>query len=205
MRVLSTLIGLNGKKNMKRFRFILLSIGLLFAPSYLMAQDIVVDGIKYSYTSDTTASVVGYEKGITDVVIPEIVDGHTVTSLKSGYFNYDEGCFSDCYTLKSIVIPSTVTSIGKSSFNFCTALKSIIIPGGVTNIEYRTFANCTALEGVNLPEGLVKIEASSFWGCMSLKSITIPTKLETIKIEKILVSSVLICPFVMYNIMIINE
>lgn len=46
---------------------------------------------------------------------------------------------------KNVIIPNTVTSIGKGAFRGCRNLTNITIPDGVTSIGYRAFYGCTKL------------------------------------------------------------
>ena len=99
---------------MKKLFFLLT---LLHCTSMAWAYDVELDGIFYNLDKENkTASVASYSyKGA--VVIPETisVDGkaYTVTSL-------GENCFSGCWGLTSITIPSSVTSLGEYCFMPCS-------------------------------------------------------------------------------------
>ena len=58
--------------------------------------------------------------------------------------------FSECSSLKSIEIPSSVTSIGANAFAYCSSLKSIKIPSSVKSIGDNVFS-CCALESIEIP------------------------------------------------------
>ena len=47
-----------------------------------------------------------------------------------------------CYSLASVTIPESVTSIGNSAFYNCYSLASVTIPESVTSIGSSTFSNC---------------------------------------------------------------
>jgi type II secretory pathway pseudopilin PulG len=53
-----------------------------------------------------------------------------------------------CYSLTSVEIPSSVTSIGWSSFKYCYNLTSIEIPSSVTSIGWYAFSECSNLTSV---------------------------------------------------------
>ena len=89
--------------------------------------------------------------------------------------------FSECHSLKSINIPDSVTRIGYSAFKNCGCLTSISIPPSVTTIEYGTFLGCHSLRNINIPDTVTRIGRSAFEDCASLTSINIPPSLTTIE------------------------
>ena len=84
---------------------------------------------------------------------------------------------------ETIVIPESITTIGKNSFYRCTNVKSVTLHGKITAIEEYAFAGCTSLESVGiasnetagiLPSSLSTIGYAAFSNCSSIKSIVIP-------------------------------
>ena len=53
-----------------------------------------------------------------------------------------DGAFSGCYSLQSITIPNSVTSIGDYAFSSCNSLQSVTIPNSVRNIGNNAFRGC---------------------------------------------------------------
>ncbi|MEI7504335.1 MAG: leucine-rich repeat protein, partial [Paludibacter sp.] len=51
-------------------------------------------------------------------------------------------------TLKSIILPSNISSIGIDAFNECTALTTIKLPASLKTIKSNAFQNCTALTSI---------------------------------------------------------
>lgn len=47
--------------------------------------------------------------------------------------------------MRSVTIPNSVTSIGKSAFEFCKGMTNITIPNSVTKIGWAAFEKCLAL------------------------------------------------------------
>ena len=57
-----------------------------------------------------------------------------------------------CISLVKIVIPDSVTYIGKSAFDDCHKLVKVVIPNSVTYIEYYAFYGCYDLTSVTMPK-----------------------------------------------------
>ena len=76
--------------------------------------------------------------------------------------------------VKSYVIPSSVTSIGKGAFYCCDSLSEIVIPSSVTSIGDWAFSSCDSLSEIVIPSSVTSIGDYAFSGCSSLKYISIP-------------------------------
>ena len=81
---------------------------------------------EYQLLEDGTASITGYKGTATKLTIPSKLDDKKVTAIGSL-----GGMINDCAKLKSITIPSSVTSIGDAAFIECTNLENITIPSSV--------------------------------------------------------------------------
>ncbi len=75
--------------------------------------------------------------------IPTSLKKVTITGGKISY-----GAFYNCYSLTSVVIGDSVTSIGSSAFYNCYSLTSVVIGDSVTSIGSSAFYNCSGLESV---------------------------------------------------------
>ena len=76
-------------------------------------------------------------------------------------------------TLMSIVLPTTLTSIGTNAFNNCTGLTSLNIGAGVTSIGTSAFQSCSGLTAITIPASVTSIGSYTFNGCSGLTSLTI--------------------------------
>ncbi len=83
-------------------------------------------------------------------------------------------------SLTTLILPSSVTSIGSSAFNSCTGLISITIPTSVTSIGSSAFERCSRLKNITLPVSLTTIGSYAFEYCSGLTSVTIPASVTTI-------------------------
>ena len=100
--------------------------------------------------------------------------------IKEGTKTIADYAFDDCYSLTSITIPASVTSIGYWAFYNCKSLTSITIPDGVTSIGGSAFYNCSSLISITIPDSVTSIGRSTFEYCKSLTSITIPDSVTSI-------------------------
>ncbi|MBR4013920.1 MAG: leucine-rich repeat domain-containing protein [Clostridia bacterium] len=76
-----------------------------------------------------------------EVAIPQIIDGYTVTAI-------GEKAFANCTTITSIKIPESVKSIGYRAFYGCSGITEITIPKSVTDIGTQIFYKCENLNKV---------------------------------------------------------
>ena len=82
--------------------------------------------------------------------------------------------------IKSYVIPSSVTSIGKGAFFRCDSLSEIVIPSSVASIGDRAFSFCDSLSEIVIPSSVTSIGDIAFSGCDSLSEIVIPSSVTSI-------------------------
>ena len=88
--------------------------------------------------------------------------------------------FRSCNTLKTIIIPNSVTSIGSYAFLSCTSLASVTIPDSVTSIGDSAFHDCSSLTSVTIGNSVTSIGSYAFYECTSLTSVTIPNSVTSI-------------------------
>ena len=105
------------------------------------------------------------------------IDFSNTTQLTT--IGYD--AFSGCSALQGeIVIPETVTSIGRGAFRSCPLLESADIRAKVSNISEQAFYGCSELTSVKLSDSVTVIEKYAFADCPKLTSVEIPATVETI-------------------------
>ena len=117
---------------------------------------------------------VGYDG--TENYIPESLKTVVITGGK----DIKKNAFFECEFIESIILPTTIKSIGGSAFSSCYALKGIVIPEGVTSIGSGAFDYCISLESLTLPESLTSMGEWVFRNCEKLTSVTIPKNVESI-------------------------
>ena len=105
--------------------------------------------------------------------ITDLVIPSSVTSI-------GKYAFYKCSGLKSVTIPNSVTSIGRSAFNNCSGLTSVTIPNSVTTIGDYVFSCCDGLTSVTIGNSVTSIGEKAFSVCTGLTSVTIPNSVTSI-------------------------
>lgn len=133
------------------------------------------DQLIYTVNADgKTCSVVKTaNESATEIVIPESIDGYTVTAI-------GDYAFSNHQCMKSITMPNSITSIGDHAFDRCIGLESITFPENLESIGISAFHNCSSLIDIVLPSSLQHLGDSAFSGCVKLTSVHLDARLSEI-------------------------
>ena len=97
--------------------------------------------------------------------------------------NIPKGAFAYCKNLKTIKLPSTITSIGDEAFYNCQSLTNIegLDKCNLKSIGSAAFSNCKALENLDFSKStFTNVPSKAFNGCSALAKITLPNTLTTI-------------------------
>ena len=124
------------------------------------------EDFSYEENEDGTITITDYTGSDTAVVIPETINGKSVTSI-------GDNAFYGCKGLTSIEIPSSITSIENQVFCYCSSLTSIDIPLSVTSIGDNAFYGCKGLTSIELPSSVTSIGKNVFGECVELASIVV--------------------------------
>ncbi len=100
----------------------------------------------------------------------------TVTTIGDAAFQFQFG-----NTLETVTIPSSVTTIGDGAFRNLAGLRTVNLSGnGLTSIGDMAFSGCTALESFEMPNSVTTMGESAFEGCSSLTTLTLSNHLQNV-------------------------
>ena len=111
-----------------------------------------------------------------DIVIPSTYNNCPVIGIMYSAFHNNT-------SIRSVIIPDSVTSIGEDAFAFCSGLTSITIPNSVTEIGEGAFAYCSSLMSITIGNRVTELGDWAFEKCSSLTSITIPDSVTEIGVS----------------------
>lgn len=137
-----------------------------------MLYTAIINGINYRLNSSNLTATVWsssqyrYEG---DIEIPSHLSHrgkhYTVTSIfgyQGNFGNQNRGAFCGCKSLKSVVIPNTIKTIGDCAFWNCQSLVSISFPNGLEEIGNAAFEYCHNLTDISFPKGIRNIGWGAF-------------------------------------------
>lgn len=141
-------------------------------------KGITDDGFVWVRTKENEV-IVGDYKGNGEILsIPSQINSYPVVKISASAFRYKDG-------LTSVVIPSSVKTIGNGAFQYCDNLTSVIISDGVETIDSSAFSRCTMLDSVTIPKTITYIGGYVFSNA-GIKTVNFNgTTAEWNKIEKL--------------------
>ena len=127
--------------------------------------------------------------------------GHVI--FGEGIESIGSRAFQNCTGIAQIVIPDSVTYMGRCAFYKCDNIKSVklgsglktvpeyafykslelesvILSDGVETVEKYAFRGCEAMTSLYLSRNITSIGDYAFYGCSKLSSIEIPSKVKSI-------------------------
>lgn len=158
---------------------ILLSIGASYADK-VQIGDLYYNVGDPELTAEVTQSDDNYS-GLTEINIPASVSYDNNQYLVVGI---GERAFSNCSSLLSVTIPSSVTSIGPYTFSNCSGLTTIEIPSSVASIDKYAFRACSGLTSITCRAANVPLMGANVFTDVD-KSIPVYVPSESIEAYKV--------------------
>lgn len=128
----------------------------------VVEEPTLVNGLLFKKT-ESGYEVIGYEEGITSLVIPSAIKGVPVTSIA-------DKAFRDSEISGDVVLPKTIESIGDEAFMNSVYLDGkIYLPSSLKTIGERAFYSCKEIEGdLIIPDSVKSIGDEAFAYCLKL-------------------------------------
>ena len=116
----------------------------------------VVTNFDYTVNEDgESVTVTGVIGDVTELVIPDEINGYKVTAIK-------QRAFKNNTTLTSVVIGNNVTELMYETFMNCTNIKTVVVGAGVTATGANTFGGMTGLESITFNSENITFHANTF-------------------------------------------
>ena len=116
----------------------------------------IVTNFEYEINADgESVTVTGVIGNVTELVIPDEINGLKVTAIK-------QRAFKNNTTLTSVVIGNNVTLIKYEAFMNCTNITSITVGTGLATTESNTFGGMTGLETITFASEGISFHANTF-------------------------------------------
>lgn len=107
-------------------------------------------------------------------------DAIVTISISDGITSIGSDCFSSCYYVTDLDIPTSVVSIDKYAFSNCRKLKNFLLPENLKSIGIMSFYGCHSITNIKFPDSLKSIGEDAFGCCDGLMNITIPKSVSNI-------------------------
>ncbi len=142
------------------------------------------------YVSPENESFIIDENGVLFSKDKTVLFRYPVKNLNITSYSIPDGvkviapyAFSDAEYLTRIILPDTVTTVGRNAIYNCTALEEIAIPASVKEIDIQSFSNNPNVKSLTFAEGieLETIAISAFSNLSGVEHITIPASVKEIK------------------------
>ena len=142
----------------------LLALVLVIGITLLTPSTHAAEQSEFTYMGGNQVIITGYTGKDADLVIPDTIDGKTVTAISASAFKMN-------HNLETVTLSNNITSIGKFAFANCDNLRSVTLSNRVTTIEDNAFAACPNLVEISLPASLRTLGLDVFADCTGLKAI----------------------------------
>lgn len=153
------------KKSLSVFLALVMLLSV-FAVASVSANAKKSGDFEYIVLDDGTAEITDYLGSAANLIIPNMFGTNVVSTIGS-WSIYDKD------SVKTIIIPSTVTTIEEAAFGKNRNLESVDIPKSVKIIEKDAFCDCQKLASVDIPDSVETIDDYAFVDCSALATITI--------------------------------
>lgn len=104
-----------------------------------------------------------------NLTVPSSLGGYPVTAMSG---SAGSSVFNGCSGPLDVTLPASVSRISRVFTG--SGVRSVELPSGLTSIGDSEFEGCTSLTSVGLPSGILSIGENAFSGCSSLERLELP-------------------------------
>lgn len=123
---------------------------------YTIPEGVTTIG-KAAFADCFSYEILHENNGITLPITGGLMAVHLPTTIEV----IEDGAFSNCWKLSSLLLPESLRIIGTHAFYGCESIKEISIPEGVNIIGARAFENCNSLQRLSLPNSIQSIGSAA--------------------------------------------
>lgn len=125
------------------------------------------------------ASDVYYNVMATKNIVEELSGNAYVKVVRYGKEEIEDEEFMELSSIRAVIIPNTVKTIGTSAFYSCSNLYFIVIPDSVKEIEASAFEDCFNLQNIVISKNLERIGDAAFYDT-GIEVIHLPVTIQSI-------------------------
>jgi len=124
-----------------------------------------IEDFKYDELEDGTLVITDYQGKATSIVVPDTIDGKTVTHI-------GKGCFDLSSPVTRVVIPASIIAIDDGAFDCATKLDHLVIKGKTISIGKHGFTS-SGLSTVEIESEEIYIGEEAFALCIELTTLNL--------------------------------
>lgn len=128
---------------------------------------------QYEENENGEVKIVNYQGSSINVIVPETIDGKTVTQIGTK-------AFAKCNWIKKVTLPKSITRIDDMAFIVCEKLEKINLPSGLIYLGKGAFLGCSSLKRIQIPSSLTELNDTTFFACIQLKKALLPSSITKI-------------------------
>lgn len=178
---------------MKRKLLLLAAMLAVVACVFVLSVSAVEhNGLYYSLNDSNMTATLTDENvkcAIENLVIPETItigEGenaktYTVTTINQNAFSGSNPKWAGNKTIKSVVIPSTITSFGTHAFRNCSSIQTVVCNASNTEFVDAEFLGCVSLVSIDL-SGMANLKTIGQYFCGGQNASEYCAKLTTVKL-----------------------
>ena len=135
-------------------------------------------GYTYAFVSENEIEITSYSGYLKEVTVPSKIDGYTVVGIKS-FHTYEDSSYPNEFVQKIILPNTVTyisdeafyqpTDWATSRFS---SLREIVLPEGLKTIGKNAFGKNMELRKIEIPASVTDIGRSAFYGCTNLSDVT---------------------------------